>query len=89
MPRASGTWALPWALGWTHAGILCGGPGGGKDQALLAVLYEPIQHHLLVLLHPLDVGLGLLQGLLQSPGAGAEAHIHVVLLELLQLPGQG
>jgi hypothetical protein len=59
-----------------------------KDWELLAVFCEPLQHGLLVFFHPLDVGFGLFQSLLQSPGARAKACLYVVLLELLQLPGK-
>lgn len=75
-PGDRGTWA-------SHMGA-----GDCKGQGLFAVFCEPCEHHILVSLHPLDVGFGLLQGLLQSPGARAKAGVHVGLLELLQLPGK-
>lgn len=69
MPRAPGMEALPPAAGMDTCGHLAWGPGDFKGRGLFAVFCEPLEHHLLVLLHPLDVGSRLLQGLLQGPGA--------------------
>uniref|UniRef100_A0A8C5U5C7 BHLH domain-containing protein n=1 Tax=Malurus cyaneus samueli TaxID=2593467 RepID=A0A8C5U5C7_9PASS len=61
----------------------------GECRCLLAPLsIEPLQHRCLVLLHPVDVGTGPLQCLLQRPRPRPKADVLVVLLELLQLPGR-
>lgn len=66
------------------------GPSGSQVQVsfLLAVFCEPLEYRVLVLLHPLNVGFRLLQSLLQSPGARAEACVLVIRLKLFQLPGK-
>lgn len=48
-------------------------------------LSEPPQHVTLVLLHPLDVGRSLLQGLLHGQGGRAKTKVALVLLKPLQL----
>lgn len=88
MPQAPGVGALPWATGTDAQGLLTWGPGDRTDWGLFAVFCEPLEHHFLVFLHPLDVGFGLLQGLLQGPGGRAESYVLVVVPELLQLPGK-
>lgn len=65
------------------------GPSGSQVQvSFLAVCCEPLEYRVLVLLHPLNVGFRLLQSLLQSPGARAEACVLVIRLKLFQLPGK-
>lgn len=88
MPQAPALGALLRAPGTDAHGPLTRGQVT-VGIGLVAVLGEPPEHLVLVLVHPLDVGLGLLQGLLQSPRAGAKAYVTVVRLELLQLPGKG
>lgn len=48
-------------------------------------ILKPFQHILLVLVDPLDVGLGLLDGLVHRQGPRTKSNGGVVLLELLQL----
>lgn len=83
-------WGAPqWGPGTDAWGGLSRAGQVTTDRGLLAVVYEPLPHRLPVVLDPLDVGFGLLQGLLQGPRGRAEACARVVLLEPLQLPGRG